>query len=110
MGVLLSDDRIPKPLLEKADKDVAIITLIGGGDPNGQSFWAYIAIPPSDYQKLLDGEIDRTSNLESIGTVLCSGPGREPPEDIKIWMESQYGVNHNLLEDIEKSLKNKSDK
>lgn len=44
--------------------------------------------------------------LEDYGTVIEYGEGIDPPDDIKLRMEREYGMNHNYEDELLRAVEN----
>ena len=89
--------------LKKADQEVSIMVLVRGTLATNDSFWAYLAIPPSKYLSFKQAEAAGGYAMSDYGQVVEMGVGtKEPPEDIKRRMEKEYNVNHNFEADVRK--------
>lgn len=83
-----------------ADLLCTIMVLCRGTNQDGEPCWAYMCIKPSMAQFFKEAREKGAFDLEEYGTILESGEGEEPPEDIKLRMEREYGMNHNYEENI----------
>lgn len=97
---------IPMPSredLQKADEAVSIMVLVRGTLATNDSFWAYLAVPPSRYLAFKQAEAAGGYSMSDYGQVIEMGTGaNEPPEEVKRRMERDYSVNHNFEEDVRK--------
>lgn len=87
-----------------ADLLCTIMVLCKGQDGYGNPCWAYICIKPSMAQSFKEAREKGVFNLEDYGSVIEHGNGTEPPEDIRMSMERNYGMNHNYENKLLQSL------
>lgn len=91
--------------LKKIDDKVGIVRMISGKTGKGEDCYAYVSVKPSMYEefsrKVENGE---PMNVDSYGKVLHKGFGKEPSDDIKRYMEEQYGIDHNFAENLGKAM------
>lgn len=92
--------------LKQADERIGIIQLISGATAKGEDFYAYVSLRPSVYEqfirKMADGE---TMDVEAFGKVLKKGFGQQPSEDIKKYMEEEFGIDHNFMQHFAEELR-----
>jgi hypothetical protein len=88
--------------MKEMDGNLGIITLVCG-EVEGQKFWAYVDILPSQYMKFLDVQkAGDPYTLTDFGSVLKYGVDTyEPPEDTIEEMKREYGIDP----DFQKKLK-----
>lgn len=79
-----------------ADLLCTLMILCRGTRANGLPFWAYMCIKPSNAKAFRDARMGGVMSLEDYGTVLEWGEGNEPPDDVKLRMERDFGMNHNF--------------
>lgn len=89
----------------KADERVVIYELATTQTPEGKDFWLYLAIKPTKYEAYKTMQEAGNPSGKSIvfsdyGTVLLTGWGREPSDEVKNFMEEQFGVIHTFEEDV----------
>lgn len=77
-----------------ADLLCTLIILCRGKDAEGKPIWAYLCMKPSMASAFRFARERGGFDISDYGTVLESGDGEEPPEQIKKRMERDYGVNH----------------
>lgn len=92
----------PAPISNQAMADLlcTIMVLCKGLDKNKQPIWAYMAIKPSMAAGFKEARRKGGVNLADFGTVIESGTGEHPPEDIQRIMERDYGMNHKFEEEL----------
>lgn len=82
-----------------AEKTVCIL-LIRGENPEGGKIYAYIAVRADRLEEFMKAQDSGTFFPEDYGMVLESGEG-EPSAEVKARMTSEYGFNHEAMEDID---------
>ncbi len=91
--------KIPSIEIEP-DQVCSIMLLTHGLQMNGQPFWAYMCIKSNMAKAFLDAQKRGDFQLEDYGTILEWGEGQNPPKDIAVRMERDFGMRH----DYEKML------
>lgn len=96
----------PAPISNQALADLlcTIMVLCKGLDEQKRPIWAYICIKPGMALAFKTARERGNIDISEYGSVLESGSGEEPPEEVKLRMERDYGMNHRfeaeLLEKI----------
>lgn len=87
-----------KPItIADIDKTVSIVDLCSGTTEMGREFYAYISIPPSKYQDYRARQSRHEKiNLDEFGDIIFSDWGKEPPADVRLHMEREYHLVHDL--------------
>ena len=73
-----------------------LMILCRGKRADYSGFWAYMCIKPSNAKAFTEARAGGMVSLEDYGTVLEWGEGNEPPDDVKLRMERDFGMNHNF--------------
>ncbi|MDE2101341.1 MAG: hypothetical protein KGL39_29105 [Patescibacteria group bacterium] len=63
----------------------------GGEDHTGQAAWYFILVDSAKVRAFLKAIDSGTADLQSYGTILESGYGKEPPYSVLQHMREQYG-------------------
>lgn len=88
--------------LKRADSDMGMVMLTTGIKSDDTPFYAYIMVPPSKYHAFIKAHRQGNYCLNDFGLILKTEDKEEPPEDVKAFMEEYYGVNHHIVEDMQK--------
>lgn len=92
---------------EQISGEVGILEFFIAYDENDRPIYAYMSVLPSKYEAYLQAhKSNEKINFEDYGTVLATGWGKTPPEDVRRKMEVEHGVNHSLSEEIGVDVKN----
>lgn len=83
-----------------ADLLCTIMVLCKGKNQRGAPCWAYLCIKPSMAKAFKEARAKGAFNLEEYGSIIEHGEGAEPPEDVKLRMQKDYGMNHNYEDEI----------
>jgi len=101
----MSDFGITPSQLQTADRELGILELFTAYDSEGEAFYVYMSVLPSKYEAYLRAQKTHdTIKFEDFGTVLASGWGKTPPEEVKREMEAKHGVNHNFKAELEAAI------
>lgn len=76
------------------------IVLVYGLLEDGNPFWVFVAVKPSQYQNFLTAQKDGSLNLYQFspyGEIIVSGTGKSPPDDITIKVAEMYQTNPEKL-------------
>lgn len=76
------------------------IILVYGLLENGNHFWVFVAVKPSQYQNFLNAQKDGTLNLYQFapyGEIIVSGVGKSPPDEITIKVAEMYQTDPEKL-------------
>ena len=92
----------PPPLSNNSMADLlcTIMILCRGKAPGGKHVWAYMCIKPSMAKAFKEAREKGAFDIEDYGSVIESGEGAEPPEEVQLRMERDYGMNHRYEEDL----------
>jgi hypothetical protein len=66
--------------------------LVRGNDSQGRQAWYFVLIAPGKtaaFQKAVTGQLE----LTKYGKIICSGFGKDPPQDVRERMKTEYGFN-----------------
>ena len=69
------------------------IVLVYGLLTNGDPFWVFVAVKPSQYQACIDAQKDGSLNLYQFapfGEIIVSGEGKSPPDEVTIKVAEMY--------------------
>lgn len=96
----------PAPISDQALADLlcTIMVLCQGKDRRGKPIWAYLCIKPSMALGFKEARARGNVDITNYGSVLESGEGTEPPDDVKERMERDYGMNHQFEEELLKKI------
>lgn len=81
------------------DKLARIIMLVYGQMQDGKgSYWCYVAVKPTEYQRFMELHGARQINLydferEGFGEIVVSGQGVRPPSEITYQVAQIYKMN-----------------
>lgn len=89
---------------EASEESVATVVLVRGENMEGQAQWAYALIPADNYMAFREAEAAGAYDLAAYGTVVASGNGAEPPEDVRAAMAEEYGCNPAFEQEMEAAL------
>ena len=86
----------PPPISDQAMADLlcTLMILCRGFDERREPIWAYLCIKPSMAKSFRDARERGNIDISEYGTVIESGDGHEPPDEVKRRMERDYGMNH----------------
>ncbi len=76
------------------------IVLVYGLLENGNPFWVFVAVKPSQYQQFIAAQKDGTLNLYQFapyGEIIVSGVGKSPPDEITIKVAEMYQTDPEKL-------------
>lgn len=76
------------------------IVLVYGLLENGNPFWVFVAVKPSQYQQFIAAQKDGTLNLYQFapyGEIIVSGIGKSPPDEITIKVAEMYQTDPEKL-------------
>lgn len=76
------------------------IVLVYGLLENGNPFWVFVAVKPSQYQPFITAQKDGTLNLYQFvpyGEIIVSGVGKSPPDEITIKVAEMYQTDPDKL-------------
>lgn len=91
----------PPPLSSNSMADLlCTIMILCRGMSNGKPAWAYMCIKPSMAKAFKDARDKGPFELEDYGSVIETGEGVEPPDETKLRMEREYGMNHHYEDDL----------
>jgi hypothetical protein len=79
-----------------ADDVTRIIMLIYGKLEDGNPFWCYVAVKPSQFEAFKAAEAAGTINLYEFapyGEVIVSAPGQTPPAEVTRQVAEMYGAD-----------------
>jgi hypothetical protein len=92
-------DQIPQNTPDvsvNADDVTRIIMLIYGKLEDGNPFWCYVAVKPSQFEAFKAAQVAGTLNLYEFapyGEVIVSAPGATPPTDVTRQVAEMYGAD-----------------
>lgn len=69
------------------------IVLVYGLLQNGEPFWVFVAIKPSQYQAFINAQKDGSLNLYQFapyGEIIVSGEGKSPPDEVTVKVAEMY--------------------
>jgi hypothetical protein len=69
------------------------IVLVYGLLENGNPFWVFVAVKPSQYQAFINAQKDGSLNLyqfAAYGEIIVSGEGKTPPDEVTIKVAEMY--------------------
>lgn len=104
---MAADPLVPPPdLLKKMDEAIGIIRILSGRTAAGEDFYAYVSVRPSMYEEF-SRKVDNGESMivESYGKVLHKGFGLQPSDDVKRYMEDQYGIDPNFAANLADAMK-----
>lgn len=81
-----------------AEKTVCVL-LVRGEDPDGKPIYAYVGVRADKLQGFMEAQQKGLFYPEEFGVVIESGFG-EPPPEVRVKMERDYGFNHEGMLDI----------
>ena len=88
--------KTPQALLEEqsllADLCATLMVLTQGTTQEGEAFWAYLCIKPSMAKSFAEARMRGGFMLEEYGTIIESGLGAAPPDNIRQKMQTQFGM------------------
>lgn len=87
-----------------ATETVATVVLVQGEGQQGEAQWAYALIPSDRFMAFRMAEQAGAYNLADFGTIVCSGTGAEPPQDVRERMAEEYGCNPDFESQMEEAL------
>ncbi|MEJ0009856.1 MAG: hypothetical protein WDN72_04605 [Alphaproteobacteria bacterium] len=70
-----------------------------GEDPQGNPIYAYVGVRADKLEEFMAAQQKGLFYPEEYGVVIESGTG-EPPPEIQLKMERDYGFNHEAMLDI----------
>jgi hypothetical protein len=76
------------------------IVLVYGLLEDGNPFWVFVAVKPSQYQPFIAAQKDGSLNLYQFaqyGEIIVSGIGKSPPDDITIKVAEMYQTDPEKL-------------
>ncbi len=76
------------------------IILVYGLLEDGNPFWVFVAVKPSQYQPFILAQKNGTLNLyqfETYGEIIVSGVGKSPPDEITIKVAEMYQTDPEKL-------------
>ncbi len=76
------------------------IILVYGLLEDGNTFWVFVAVKPSQYQPFLTAQKNGTLNLyqfSPFGEIIVSGIGKSPPDEITIKVAEMYQTDPEKL-------------
>ncbi len=90
----MADAQFPTPQqLKRVDEQLGIVHLMTGKTAQGEEFYAYINVRPSMYEEYCRKiAAHERMNLNDYGKILKKGLGAAPSEDVKRFMEEEYGL------------------
>ena len=99
---MLNTSTTSSPLSPEALADLmcTLMILCRGTDAQGKSIWAYLCIKPSMAASFKEARERGNIDISEYGTIIEAGDGAEPPADIRIKMERDYGVNHGFENEL----------
>jgi hypothetical protein len=86
-----------------------VMVLCRGKLANGKPFWAYMCIKPSKAKAFGDARKSGRMNLMDFGSVIEAGEGENPPEDVKLRMEREFGMRHDNDEQLLNMIKKQNE-
>jgi len=69
------------------------IVLVYGLLENGNPFWVFVAVKPSQYNAFITAQKDGSLNLyefSEYGEIIVSGEGKSPPDEVTIKVAEMY--------------------
>ncbi len=81
-----------------AEKTVCVL-LVRGEDPDGKPIYAYVGVRADKLEEFMKAQEQGLFYPEEFGVVIESGTG-EPPAEVRVKMERDYGFNHEGMLDI----------
>jgi len=69
------------------------IVLVYGLLENGNPFWVFVAVKPSQYNAFIAAQKDGSLNLyefSEYGEIIVSGEGKSPPDEVTIKVAEMY--------------------
>lgn len=69
------------------------IVLVYGLLENGNPFWVFVAVKPSQYNAFITAQKDGSLNLYEFapyGEIIVSGEGKSPPDEVTIKVAEMY--------------------
>ena len=76
------------------------IVLVYGLLEDGNPFWVFVAVKPSQYQSFITAQKDGSLNLyqfATYGEIIVSGIGKSPPDEITIKVAEMYQTDPEKL-------------
>ena len=76
------------------------IVLVYGLLENGNPFWVFVAVKPSQYQPFITAQKNGSLNLYQFapyGEIIVSGIGKSPPDEITIKVAEMYQTDPEKL-------------
>lgn len=76
------------------------IVLVYGLLEDGNPFWVFVAVKPSQYQNFINAQKDGSLNLYQFapyGEIIVSGVGKSPPDEITIKVAEMYQTDPDKL-------------
>jgi hypothetical protein len=84
--------------LATADEHSSVIVLDRGMAEDGKTYWAYVAVKPSQYGAFMRASAARqTIRLSDYGKILKWGMGTEVPADIQEAMRREHGFDEKYM-------------
>lgn len=77
----------------QAEESIATVVLVRGEGAQGQPQWAYALIPAEQFLAFREAEAAGAYDLAEFGTVLHSGAGENPPDELVQRMAEEYGCD-----------------
>lgn len=74
------------------------ILVLCRGSSGGKPSWAYMAIRPSNARAFKEACDRGNIDLDDYGTVIESGEGKEPPQEVKDRMRDRFGMRDDFEE------------
>lgn len=87
-----------------ADMLCTLMVLCRGKDENGEPCWAYMAIKPSQARHFAEARARGAFDLNDFGTVLESGAGDEPSQEVRNRMRDRFGMRDDFEEQLKRAV------
>jgi len=86
------------PSSDAAEEQLSFIVLVTGREPDGDYFWAYLAIPCHKYAAYCAAATAGDFDLDEYGEVRVYGYGKKPSSKAKKKMIATYGLDEDFDE------------
>ncbi|MFW0776822.1 MAG: hypothetical protein ACN2B6_03780 [Rickettsiales bacterium] len=85
---------------KKVDDLTRIIVLVYGALDNGNPFWVYVAVKPSQYDEFMkaqkEGSLD-LYNFDGFGEIIVCGESKLPPDEVTLKVAEMYQTDPSTL-------------
>jgi len=85
---------------QKVDDLTRIIVLVYGALDNGNPFWVYVAVKPSQYEGFMKAQKDGSLDLydfDGYGEIIVSGESKLPPDEVTLKVAEMYQTDPSTL-------------